>query len=116
MAARGFTPPSRETALKREAWLDDNDTDIGGFFGKILAGGLRGVLASYNDDAEAGLRTKKAEIATSEVITSGEADWLSDRIGKDGNFDDAERALLLFIKTESPDIHPGLKPLLEKVA
>ncbi|MGI9462898.1 MAG: hypothetical protein ACR2OM_03110 [Aestuariivirgaceae bacterium] len=116
MASRGFQPPSRQEALRRESWLDDNTTDVGGFFGKILAGGLRGIVSSYNDDSEAKLKQQQTDIAVSETVTADEAGWLADRIGRDGQFADAEKALLIFINTESPNIHPSLKPLLEKVA
>jgi hypothetical protein len=116
LAVRGFEPPSREEALRREAWLDDDTVDIGSFFGKILAGGLRGVLAGYQECSENLALNKAHDIAISETITEDEASWLSDRIGSDGTIHDAEKALLMFIKTESPNIHPGLKPLIDKVA
>ena len=116
MASRGFQSPSRQDALRRESWLDDNTTDVGGFFGKILSGGLRGILSSYNGDGDERLKRQATDIAVSETVTADEAGWLAERIGRDGQFADAEKALLLFIKTESPDIHPSLKPLLEKVA
>lgn len=116
MASRGFQPPSRHEALHRESWMDDNAMDIGGFFGKILAGGLRGVLSSYDDHSEDRVKQQAADIAVSEMVTADEAGWLAERIGRDGHFADAEKALLMFIKTESPDIHPSLKPLLDKVA
>lgn len=116
MASRGFQPPSRQEALRRESWLDDKTTDIGGFFGKILAGGLRGIVSSFDDGGAARLKQQQTDIATSEIVTADEADWMADRIGHDGHFADAEKALLIFIKTESPDIHPSLKPLLDKVA
>jgi hypothetical protein len=51
-----------------------------------------------------------------EQVNASEADWLVERINHDGELHDAEKALLLFIKRESPDIHPGLKPLLDRVA
>jgi hypothetical protein len=119
MAARGYRPPSRAEALRREAWLDDTDTGldgVGDFMGSILSGGLRAIIDAYKDTSDDGIRQQAAEIATAEVITVSEADWVADRIGRDGELADAERALLLFIKTESPNIHPKLQPLLEKVA
>ena len=45
-----------------------------------------------------------------------EARWLADRITRDGRVLTHEAALLSFIKHESPDIHPVLRPLLDKVA
>lgn len=116
MAARTRQPLSREEALRREAWLDDTGTSIGDFFGRILSGGLRSVLVDLDADAERKAKQRQADIAVAEVVSADEADWLIARINRDGELHDAEKALLMFIKTESPDVHPGLKPLLEKVA
>ncbi len=116
MATRGYQSPDREEALRREAWLDDTDAGVGQFVGKILAGGLRGVVDAYKYEDSDMAAQRAVEIASAEAITMDEAGWLADRIGKDGIFDDAERALLIFIKTESPNIHPSLKPLLDQVA
>ena len=48
--------------------------------------------------------------------TPREAKWLAERIGSDRPLHDNERALLTLIKHASPEIHPALKPLLDKVA
>lgn len=122
MCASGYTPPSREVALRQEAFVDDANADIGGFFGKMFADGLRGVLKAYQQDRSLdeawGERNaeKAASGASAEAIDAAEAKWLAGRIGRDGVLHENEKALLDFIKRESQSIHPDLQPLLDRVA
>ena len=103
-----------------EAWLDDREVSIGDFFGRALSGGLRGIVDAYRHDTEAELSSRNLQrslaIGASEPVDEAEAGWLAERINRDGELHDAEKALLMFIKQESPDIHPALKPLLNRVA
>ncbi len=120
MAMSGFTPPPRELALAREDWLNQPggfDGGLGGFFRKMFSGGVGGIRDAYAETdpfAERGA-AMAAEIATNEVITEDEAAWLVSRIGRDGVFHENEKALLRFIREESPNIHPALQPLMEKL-
>ncbi len=120
MAASGYVAPSRDVALKREDWLDEEDGGVGDFFGRMLSGGLRGILDSYKDPMGEAWKerndTMDTSVRSAEVIDSGEADWLAERIMRDGKVNEAERALLKFIAEESPKIHPSLKPLIEQAA
>ena len=61
------------------------------------------------------LTQQKVEIVTHEAVTAAEASWLAERIGRDGKMSPNERALLAFLKTESPSIDPALQALVEKV-
>lgn len=121
MALSGFAPPSREVALAREDWLNalgGFEGGLGGFFKKMIGGGVSGVREAYADQpdpfAERGA-AMTAEIAVNEVVTEGEAAWLVERIGRDGVLHENEKALLRFIREESPNIHPDLRPLMEKL-
>ena len=120
MSARLHHPVGREESLRREAWLDDREVSIGDFFGRALSGGLRGIVDAYRHDTEAELSSRNLQrslaIGASEPVDEAEAGWLAERINRDGELHDAEKALLMFIKQESPDIHPALKPLLNRVA
>ncbi|WP_421850838.1 hypothetical protein [Oricola sp.] len=122
MQASGYTPPSREEALRREDWLDDTSVNLGGFFSRMFADGLRGyadALRQTSGVENAFARSNDAfERANSaaEAIDASEADWLAERIGRDGKLHENERALLEFIRDESPKIHPALRPLFDKVA
>ncbi len=58
----------------------------------------------------------EAEEQTANAIDSGESHWLVERIGRDGVLHDNEKALVSYLKQESPSLHSSLKPLLDKVA
>ncbi len=130
MAAHGYSIPSRDEALRLEKWVEDRPSRsggmtseiVGGAFSSMLVKGLRGVWADLNSvgpTEEAYGRRQRAHeamISVNERITVDEAIWLSERIGRDGEFDANERALLTFVKEESPDIHPSLQPLIDQVA
>jgi hypothetical protein len=121
MAMSGFTPPPREVALAREDWLSQPggfDGGLRGFFRKMISGGTSGVRDAFDDRPDpfaARGDAMNAEIAANESVTEDEASWLMDRIGRDGVLHDNEKALLCFIRQESPDIHEALRPLLDKV-
>jgi hypothetical protein len=120
MAASGYAVPAREEALRREEWLD-SASGIGDFVGRMASGGLRGILAAYRQPsteevmAERNSR-KNAAIATAEIVTAQEAEWLARRIGRDGVLHANEKALLRFIHEEAPSVHPSLKSLIDKAA
>ncbi|WP_422376962.1 hypothetical protein [Roseibium sp.] len=120
MALSGFAPPPREVALAREDWLEQPggfEGGIGGFFKKMVSGGVSGVREAYRDQpdpfAERGA-AMETEIAVNEVVTGDETGWLVERIGRDGQLHENEKALLRFLREESPTIHPSLQPLLDK--
>jgi hypothetical protein len=121
MAASGYAVPTRQVALAREEWLDAPSGGVAGFFARMAAGGLRGVLESYrapSDEEEWAARNaaQRAAIGSAEIVTENEATWLANRIGRDGHLHDNEKALLRFVGNEAPEIHPALAPLLEKAA
>jgi len=113
MFASGYTPPSREEALRREAWLEDDTVDIGGFLGRMASSLASLVKAQPVPSAE-----DRPAVSTSlaEAVTAAEAEWLARRITADGRILPHEAALLSFIKRESPLVHPSLQALLDKVA
>jgi hypothetical protein len=121
MAASGYTPPSRETALADQRWLDAPAAGLGGFFARMTAGGLQGILSAYRlpGDAEnwaARTERKIDEMTRAEVVSEDEAAWLAERFGRDGKLQENEKALLRFIRDEAPSIHPSLAPLIDKAA
>ena len=119
MATSDYMVPTRQEALKREDWLEERD-GIGGFMSKMLSGSMKGIWNAYKRDEDieryARLFGRDNMIPQNERITGVEADWLANRIGRDGTFNENEKALISFIKEESPDIHPTLRPLIERVA
>jgi hypothetical protein len=122
MAASGYQVPTREEALRREEWLEERDElSFGSVLGKMLQQGLAGALSSYREQdwEEAALERLERQhraIVTAEEVTETEASWLNERIGRDGQLRLNERALIGFLRAESPKLHPSLQPLLGKAA
>jgi len=121
MASSGYRVPGRETALRRENWLNDTDENPRDFIKRTVSGGLTGIWKAYNEQSHeernlAHLEKQKIEIITAEAITEEEAGWLVERIMRDGELLANEKALLAFIRDQSPDIHPDLEPLLKEAA
>lgn len=127
MAAASYQAPPRAVALAREEWLEDDSIDIRGTIIGAFAGLGQMFTQGFFDDvvdahqqierawAERNRRVEVAEAAAA-IVGEDEADWLIDRLSRDGIVHDNERALLSFIRRHSPDIHPRLKPWLEKSA
>ncbi|MCA0049669.1 hypothetical protein LB577_22425 [Mesorhizobium sp. B283B1A] len=122
MCSAGYEAPTRDVALRQENFLDHADPQIGGFFSRMVSGGLAGIIEAYRspDDVEteweARNRAAEALARRAETIDAGEARWLVEHIGTNRPLYENERALLALIKHASPEIHPALKPLLDKVA
>lgn len=123
MATRGYAVLSREEALRREAWLDEPPRGVTALFGDVtsalLSNGLKGIWRAWRDEESAQARRNReteAEIRVAETVSSDEVRWLADRIGRDGVIHENERALLRFLREESPDIHPSLRTLLDTAA
>lgn len=116
MMAAAFAPPSRETVIARDKWLDGQSGGVGGFFGK-MATGLKDVFSGGAGDVWAE-REKQREtaIAAAAPVTEGEALWLSDRLNRDGKLSPAEEALVRFLKSDGAPVHVSLQPLLARVA
>jgi hypothetical protein len=119
MMAHGHVVQDRETALRQEKWLDEKPSMDG--FLTVMVKGLREIYKNTDaDDSETRARNRRlaleAKMQQSEQISTSEANWLSGRINRDGSISAAERAVLTFIKQESPNIDPVLKPLLDLVA
>ncbi len=122
MCASGYTAPSREEALRHEQFFAETDVNVAGFMSRMVSGGLSAVINAYvaPSGVENAYRDHNesfmASNASAETIDAGEAKWLAGRIGRDGIVHENERQLLEFIRANSPDIHPDLKPLLDKAS
>ncbi|VAW13728.1 hypothetical protein MNBD_ALPHA09-1395 [hydrothermal vent metagenome] len=118
MSARTWQAPTSETAERREVFLDERDGVIG-FLGRLAASRLSDTLIALKssaDNAAARQREIAARLAGAEMISHTEAEWLNDRIGRDGVLHANEKALLQFLKAEAPVIHPSLKVLVASAA
>jgi hypothetical protein len=118
-AASGYEPPSRQEALRHEAFLDNASPDIGGFFSRMVSGGLAGILEAYERPAEVELgwaETNRKREESFARVDESEAKWLAEKFGSGRELHENERAVLAFIKQHARAVHPDLKPLLDKVA
>jgi hypothetical protein len=122
MCGSGYEAPTRERALRQDAFVDGPEAGIGGFFARMTAGGIAGILDAYSPSAsidtdwEAHNRSREAQARRAEAIDAGEARWLVERIGGKPVLHENERALLRLVKQVSPSIHADLLPLIDRVA
>ncbi len=126
MAAEGFRVPPRAEALRRSEWVESAcGLDWGGPTGKgfraALGGGLKTLFgASLGERVEAAYAERNgafaADAASAERLDRDEAMWVVDRIGRDGVVHENERALLAFLRDESPVVDPHLQALIERAA
>ena len=113
-----YRAPSRQDALKADAWLHAPTPGVFGMLGQ-MARGLPHALDRTPDaeqlwgDREA---VQDAADKAAAPVDEDEGRWLVARIGRDGGFDENEKALIEFIRSCSPDISPALKPLLDQAA
>lgn len=122
MGASGYQVPSREEALRVEAWLDERG-DLSPFelASKVAQEGLSGVISSYfgqskEDRAIARLERQRLEIVTGEQITDDEVQWLCDRLGGNGTLSPNEAALIEFLREHAPTLDARLEELVERLA
>ncbi|MEL6113400.1 MAG: hypothetical protein AAFR20_11420 [Pseudomonadota bacterium] len=128
MAHIGYVPPTREEALAQYQWMSDHSVNVGAFFERMVSGGLSALRTLYarQSDGDGARKSnsiyddvldKRERMAReSEEVTHSEADWLADRIGRDGILDDNERALLAYMRELQDELPVKLKALLERAA
>lgn len=118
MAHLGYKAPSREEAFRRNAWARDHSVNVGGFFKRMLSGGLGAVKDAYDEvDLVGDLNEQRERDANAAArVTDNEADWLATRIGRDGTFDVNERRLIDRMRALEKDLPDGLKALIERAA
>ncbi len=119
MAHVGYRPLPREEALRLHDWVKDHTVNPAGFFGRMFSGGLDAIRDAYAPKKSVAARKNEDNAiaaAIAEQVTAQEADWLADRIGRNGVFDDIERALLAYMKGLDAELPPKLAALVEKAA
>lgn len=131
-ASAGWAPPNREEALRRQRWLaDPNDGISEAYFRahgpmpstptglQVWAAGafawaMRQPAAEALFDERLDANARAA--STAAPVNADEARWLLDRIGRDGEFDVNERALIAFLREIAPTTDPSLQPLIDRLA
>ena len=119
MAHVGYKPLPRNEALRLHDWVKDQSINPGGFFNRMISGGISAIRDSYRPTKSVSARKNADDeiaAAIAEQVTALEADWIADRIGRNGRMDEAERAILEFMKTLGASLPPKLSALIEKAA
>jgi hypothetical protein len=119
MAHVGYKPLPREEALRLHDWVKDQTVDPAGFFSRMVSGGLEAIFNAYAPKKSAAAKKNEDNAiaaAIAEQVTAQEADWLADRIGRNGHVDEIERALLNYMRGLEADLPPKLAALVEKAA
>ncbi|MCA3574064.1 MAG: hypothetical protein IOC86_09115 [Aestuariivirga sp.] len=116
MFASGFSPPTREEALRREAWLNDTSVDPGRFM-KNMVVSLREIVNAYRapDVMEDYVRQRTERQVAAESITDVEALWLAERLLRDGRLSLGEQALVEALRAEHPKLHPAINAALTRM-
>lgn len=121
LAASGYGVPSREEALRAEAWFDErSQTAPVDVVKAIVKSGLDGVLEAYQQQTrvEQSLRRLEREYLT--IITGEEpkpdnVDWLTERFGRSEALSLNEMALVSYFAEVQVTVEPVLQEVLERV-
>ncbi|MCB2112397.1 MAG: hypothetical protein KDD85_02480 [Parvularculaceae bacterium] len=119
MAHVGYRPLPREEALRLHDWVKDQSVDPAGFFGRMISGGLAGIRDAYGQKQSLSAKKNADDAiaaAIAEQVTAQEADWLADRIGRNGKLDEIESALVRYMRDLGADLPPKLAALVAKAA
>lgn len=120
LANSGYAVPNREAALRSEAWLEERG-ELSPFelVKSITRFSLDDVIGDYRkqsieESTLARLDRQYRELVTGEELDADEADWLAERLARDGELTPAETALISYIKELDAEIDPRFDELLER--
>jgi hypothetical protein len=121
MAASGYQVPTRQEALRREAWLDAPTPGIGGFMSQMLAGSLSAMWDACTNgtlDGEPRHRSGSPGLTIGFEPRASEEDarWVAERIRRDRALRANEMVLINFLKSKQAFLHPQLVPVLDCIA
>lgn len=90
---------SRERAAELDAFMNDTQSRVGRFVGRMAKGVPNGFGVVFGRKGAAPSRADRA--AEAEEVTPDEKAWLDSEIGADGQIDELEQALLAFVAEET---------------
>jgi len=108
----GRLPPSAAEALRREVWLDERrplHVGIGSFFRSAVTS-----LVRRDATPEPLVEALATGSLSPDRIDAAEAQWLAERIGRNGRVSDAEHRLLVFLQEETGALPAALAALVAK--
>ena len=89
---------SRERAAELEAFMNDAESNVGRFFGRMVKTVPDGTFVRWSRQVFAPPHAEG--VAAAEAVTPHEKAWLDQAIGADGEVDELEQALLAFLAEE----------------
>ena len=89
---------SRERAAELEAFMNDAESNVGRFFGRMVKTVPDGTFVRWSRQVSAPPHAEG--VAAAEAVTPHEKAWLDQAIGADGEVDELEQALLAFLAEE----------------
>lgn len=121
LSTLGYQVPTRQEALRREAWLDAPTPGIGAFMSQMLAGSLSAIWdacthGTLDPEPPQGHQSSGLTIGTEPRATADDARWLADRLCRDHTLKANEVALINFLKSKQAFQYPQLRPVLDCMA
>lgn len=123
MSASGYEIPSREAALAPSSVAVDvtEAPSATAYMLSALTSRYGDVIERYveqtpEERALARLERQRIEIITGSGMSGQEADWLSERLGRDGVVSLAEAALVGYLRRASRRMHPALADKVAQLA
>lgn len=116
MAHLGYAPMAYEDARRAHAFIADHSWSAGGFFKRMLSGGLSGFKRDEAPLQAQRNETRERAAAEAGKVTRGEAGWLAARIGRNGDFHESERALIDHIRDLGAELPAELQAVLDRAA
>ena len=110
MMVAAWDEPDMQEALRREHWLEERGKGFVMPSFKNLSSAFKGLFSAPQTAGFTNM--DKANVAAAERVTAHEASWLIERLNRDGVLHKNEKALLSFLKAESPELHDSLRPYL----
>ena len=89
---------TRERAAELEAFMNDAESNVGRFFGRMVKTVPDGTFVRWSRQVSAPPHAEG--VAAAESVTPHEKAWLDQAIGADGEVDELEQALLAFLAEE----------------
>lgn len=113
MARAHPEPQTVDTALARQAWLEDTSVNPGGLFARMGASFASGnwfknVTHSAEKASRARQEAADAAVKQANIVTEDESEWLAKRLQWDKSISPAEKRLLEFLQEEAPGFAQGL--------
>lgn len=120
LANAGYSVPPRDVAMRRQEWLEQEE-GVGPLelIKSITRLSINDVMSEYRRHSVeectlTRLDREYRELVTGENIDIDEAEWLAERLGRDGQLSPAETALLTYIKDINAEIDPRFEELLQR--